>query len=151
MAVCVLPHTSLKMSRDTPIAAAVLMLALTGCSQKTLDSTGISSQLRATSSLAMEADVFIEYLRTGHSSAAFARSHAEYLARELDDERHELEGARTAPPLMGTLELCRAQQEQLGRELRRLEPAIGHPGELPEIARQIRAAGEAAAQARKGL
>jgi hypothetical protein len=139
------------MRGEISIAVTILMLALAGCSHNNLDSTGISSQLRATSSLAMETGVFIDYLGTGHSTAAFARSHAEYLAQELEDQRRKLEGARAAPPLDRALELCRAQQEQLERELRRLESAIGHPEELPEIARQIRAIGDAAAAAREEL
>jgi hypothetical protein len=139
------------MRGEISIAVTVLMLALAGCSHSNLDSTGISSQLRATSSLAMETGVFIDYLGTRHSTAAFARSHAEYLAQELEEQRRKLEGARAAPPLDRTLELCRREQEQLGSELRRLQSAIGHPEELPGIARKIRAIGDAAAAAREGL
>jgi hypothetical protein len=139
------------MRRERPIAVTILILTLAGCSQHSLDSTELSSRLRATSSLAAEANVFIDYLGRTQSTAAFARGHAEYLAQEVDEERHDLEGARVVAPLRPALELCRAQQEQLAREFRRLELAIGHPEELPEIAKQIRAIGDAAAQARGKL
>jgi hypothetical protein len=82
---------------------------------------------------------------------AFAHSHAEYLAQELEQERQDLEGARAAAPLGSALQLCRSEQEELGREFRRLESAIGHPAELRDIAKRIRAIGSAAAQARQGL
>jgi hypothetical protein len=127
------------------------MLALAGCSQKTLDSKDLSSSLRATASLAAEADVFIEYLSSGHSTATFAREHAGYLVQELEDERNDLEGVRVAPPLHPALELCQSRQEELGRELRQLQSAAGHLEELPGIGKQIRAIGQAAAQAREGL
>jgi hypothetical protein len=139
------------MRREISIALTVLLAALGGCSSHTLDSKDLSSSLRATSSLAAEAGVFIEYLGSGHSTATFARGHAEYLAQEIDDERDDLEGARVASPLRPSLELCETEQEQLGREFRLLQSAVGHPDELPEIAKQIRAIGQAAAQAREGL
>ncbi len=129
----------------------LVVLALAGCSHKTLDSKDVSSSLRATASLAAEANVFIEYLGTGHSTATFARGHSEYLAQELDDERQDLKGASVADSLSPALEVCRAQQEQLGRELRRLQLAMGHPDELAEIAKQVRAIGDAATHAREGL
>jgi len=139
------------MRRETSIAVSLVMLAFAGCSHKALDSKDLSSRLRATSSLATEADVFIEYLGTGHATSTFARGHAEYLAQELEDERRDLEGASAGASLRSALALCQAQQEQLARELRRLPSAIGHSEELPEIASQIRAIGQAAAQAREGL
>jgi len=151
MAICVLPHTRPRMRREISIALTVLLPALTGCSRHTLDSRDLSSSLRATSSLAAEAGVFIEYLGRGQSTAAFARSHAEYLAQELDDERQDLDGASVAPPLRPALELCHRQQEQLDREFRQLESAIGHPDQLREIAKQIRAIGDAVSQARESL
>jgi hypothetical protein len=138
------------MRREISIALTVLLTALTGCSPHRVDARDLSSSLRATSSLAAEAGVFIEYLGGGHSTATFARGHAEYLVRELEDERRELEGAGVEPPLRPLLELCQRQQEQLDRELRRLESAIGHPDKLPDIATQIRAIGAAAAQAVQG-
>jgi hypothetical protein len=139
------------MHREKPIAVTILILTLAGCSQHNLDSTELSSRLRATSSLAAEANVFIDYLGRTRSTAAFARGHAEYLAQEVDEERHDLEGARVVPPLRPALELCREQQAALGREFRRLESAIGHPDQLPEIAKQIRSIGDAAARAREAL
>ena len=139
------------MRHETSIAVTLLTLALAGCTRKTFDSKDLSSSLRATSSLAAEADVFIEYLGTGHSTETFARGHAGYLAQELNDERKDLEGASVAASLGQELAVCRAEQEQLGREFRRLQAAIGHPDELPDIAKQIRAIGDAAAQAREGL
>lgn len=151
MAICVPPHIQPRMRREISIALTVLLAALAGCSHKTLDSRDLSSSLRATASLAAEADVFIEYLRTGHSTATFARGHAESLVRELEDERQDLESASVAAPLRSALEHCETQQEQLGRELRRLQSAVGRPDELPDIAKQIRAIGHAAAQAREGL
>jgi hypothetical protein len=139
------------MHRETPIAVAVLVCALAGCAPRPLDSRDLASSLRATSSLAAEAGIFIDYLNSGRPAAAFARAHAEYLLKELDDESHDLDGARVVPPLRPTLETCRAQQQQLGRELRRLDAALAHPDELAEIAKQIRAIGESAAQARASL
>ncbi|HEY4087690.1 MAG TPA: hypothetical protein VGM43_17240 [Bryobacteraceae bacterium] len=139
------------MRREISIALTVLLAALGGCSSHTLDSKDLSSSLRATSSLAAEAGVFIEYLGSGHSTDAFARGHAEYLRQELDDERQDLQGARVSSSLRPSFDLCETQQEQLGRELRLLKLAIGQPDELADIARQIRAIGQAAAQAREGL
>jgi len=139
------------MRREISIALTVLLPALTGCTRHMLDARDLISSLRATSSLATEAGVFITYLGSGHSTATFARGHAEYLVRELEDERRELQGAGVDPSLRPSLEVCQSQQEQLGRELRRLESAIGRPDELPEIATRIRAIGTAAAQAGKGL
>jgi hypothetical protein len=151
MASCVLRHTQLRMRREISIALTVLLVALAGCSQKTLDSKDLASSLRATSSLATEAGVFIEYLGAGHSTATFARGHAEYLLQELEDQRHDLQGGRVASSLRPALELCETQQKQLGGELRLLQSAIGRPDELPGIAKQIRAIGDAAARAREGL
>jgi len=151
MATCVLPHTSPGMRCETSIAITLLTLALAGCSHKTLDSSDLSSTLRATASLAAEADVFIEYLGSGRPTSTFARGHAEYLVEELEDERSDLEGASVAASLRPALERCRTQQEQLGRELRRLQLAVDHSEELPEIAKQIRGIGQAAAQTRRSL
>lgn len=151
MAVCVLPHTQPRMRREISTALTVLLPALVGCSSHTLDSKDLSSSLRATSSLAADADVFIEYLGSGHSTATFARAHAGYLIQELEDERQDLAGARVAPQMGPSLDFCQKQQEELRGELRTLESAIGHPDELPDIRKQIRAIGQAAAQARSGL
>ncbi len=151
MAISVLLHTQPGMRRETPIAAAILITALTGCGPHALDSKDLSSSLHATASLAAETDVFIQYVQSGQASPTFARTHADYLARELDDERETLDAARVDARLRPALTLCRAQQDQLGLELGRLELALQNPDQLAQIAARVRNIGTAVSQARASL
>jgi hypothetical protein len=103
---------------------AVLLLTLTGCAPRRLDSRDLSSSLRATASLAAETAVFQNYLRSGHATATYARMHANYLAEELADERRSLDGVRVDPDLEGMLAQCRNRQEKLAGQLEQLRTAL---------------------------
>ncbi|HVW08177.1 MAG TPA: hypothetical protein VHC90_06325 [Bryobacteraceae bacterium] len=136
------------MRRETPIAAAILVTALAGCGTHSLDSKELSSSLRATASLAAETNLFIGYLQSGYAPPIFARAHADYLARELDDERRSLDTARVNAQLLSAFTFCREQQDELGVELRRLELALQDPEQLAQIRARIETIGASAAQVR---
>ncbi len=141
-----------KMGPAVWIASMTLVVVLTGCSPKPISANGIASELRAVSSYAAEAQLFIEYIQAGKSTKAYARAHACYLVAQLKEARQKLAALpSTEQTLAPALLKCKQQQDMLFDQLNRLSLNVDDPSALAHGKQKFRAIQEDAQQALAGL
>ena len=101
------------------------ILLLAACSrQRTVTRDELRSDMVSAASLAAEAETFVEDVRAGRSTRAFAHGHADYLAEEVGRMAGELDRATAAAWDAGRLDVCRSRIGQLHAELNLVRAAI---------------------------
>jgi len=108
-----------------------LSLVLTGsllfaaCSrQKTVTREDLRSDLVSSVSFAAEAETFIDHVRDGKSTSAFAQGHVEYIAKEVGRMAQELQESVPEPRTAGASQTARTQIDRLRTELNLLAANI---------------------------
>jgi hypothetical protein len=93
--------------------------------QRSVSRDELRSDLISAASLSAEAETFIDHVRAGRSTGAFAEGHAKYLADEAGRLAGELDGLSAAPADADSLRACRHQVGKLLNELELVRSAIG--------------------------
>src|SRR5437879_1038833 len=93
----------------TPVAAALLLMGLAGCSPQSGTRERLSSELRVLSSLASESELFIGQIQEGKLTNAYAHSYASYLADSVHEEAEKLRQTTPAAGLERPWAECEKQ------------------------------------------
>src|SRR4051794_11213687 len=104
------------MRSTTLIVLVTTSLVFASCGRKPT-ATELSSDLRQVSSMAAEADLFIERVRMGQITPEFAPVHTAYLLDDLKQAQDKLNGAISTPGLDPALRECQQEQQKLSFEL----------------------------------
>lgn len=133
---------------ETGILAALLLLS--GCTNDS-PRRDLASGLSNTASLAAETELFANYLQAGKSTEPYARTHIDFLEKQLDDETHTLNRIPPDARLQPALTMCRRQQQLLHQILERLSSQPKDNRMAVEITIELRNIRRACAEARAGL
>jgi uncharacterized coiled-coil DUF342 family protein len=94
------------------------ILFLCACSRhKTLTTDELRSQLISAKSLAAETDIFLDYVRQNRATKYYAHGHIEYLTKEIERSRKELQESSPAQGEEDAVQKLRAQFAALTAEL----------------------------------
>jgi hypothetical protein len=106
------------MLRPTVVFVLGFILALCACSRhKTLTRDDLRSELISAKSLAAEAEMFLDYVRQNRATKDYAQGHIEYLAKETERSREELQESSPAQGEEDALQQLSAQFDALRAEL----------------------------------
>lgn len=117
--------------RGNPVliaALAVSVAALAGCSNgKALNREDAHSEVRSAISFAAEAQLFVQFVRSGKSTRGYSQGHAAYLQDAVRRSVSELEQAVPEPPAQEAVAECTTKLKQLEGALSDIqkEPANG--------------------------
>jgi hypothetical protein len=115
------------------IPLLLTLATLPGCSHRKISKQELQSELRSTTSLVAETQMFIDYIRQGHATRHFAEEHAMYLADEAKRSAKKLAQARPEKGSEDIVHGCRAQLERLSGELAAIPTAIGNDDALAVV------------------
>lgn len=102
------------------------------------------SEIRLADSFSAELQMFIDYVREGHSTRRYAEGHISYLEDAIDEEIQHLEQAAPAPDAATAVHQCLAQLKLLRGEL------TGMRGDI-DNRKRLAAARETVGRIRQGL
>jgi hypothetical protein len=115
------PRALRYMRSQKTVLIFVLLLAaaaLTSCSRKkTISRDDLRSEIMSAYSFAAESEMFIDYIRQGHTTRHYAEGHATYLKDAVTQLEKELEQAVPEPGAQNVVSDCRSYVQMLRREL----------------------------------
>jgi hypothetical protein len=118
--------------------AMVPVTCLLACGGSTASVEDVQSELAKSVSLASEAEMFVEYLGQGRSTAYFAEGHLHYLRDEVNRTTQEISDLHSDPGLMKVLNIDRAQLRLLEGEIDAASQNVGQSRALYLSAKRIR-------------
>ena len=123
-----MPNIAIRIAVLTSVC--VLMIGAGGCSKRPIKAEELQSNVISGISLAQETEMFIDYVREGRSTSAFAKGHIKYLEDTAEDESKELRDKAAETKDQAKLQSCRASFDSLTRELESLGKQRGGDAEL---------------------
>lgn len=116
------------------LLSVMLLLVSAGCSaRKTLSREDVRSEIRIAVSFTAESELFVNFIRSGHSTRHYAEGHAAYLDDAVKQSLNELERAVPEPKIQYAVGECITQLKRLERELSGIRPALKSEGALSGI------------------
>jgi hypothetical protein len=106
------------MLKPTIVFVLGFILVLCACSRhKTLTRDDLRSELISAKSLAAETEMFLDYVRQNRATKDYAQGHIEYLTKETERSREELQESSPAQGEEDAVQELRAQLDALKAEL----------------------------------
>jgi hypothetical protein len=113
------------MLRPTVVFVLGFILVLCACSRhKTLTRDDLRSELISAKSLAEETEMFLDYVRQNRATKDYAQGHIEYLTKETERSREELQESSPAQGEEDALQKLSVQLDALRTELQSIRGGL---------------------------
>jgi hypothetical protein len=139
----------MNMNRAIPLLGLVLLTSCT--TQRKIDRDELKSDLASGVSLASEARLYLLYSAERGSLGSFSEGHLQYLAREANSTKKELEQDVAGSEDSQVLDASRAQFEALSRQLDLIASRSSDANARIHSMRQLTEIGRAMEEAKRAL
>lgn len=111
----------------------------------------VRSAIRSAVSLAAESELFVEFVRGGHSTRHYAEGHAAYLKTSVRRSMQELQEATPETTIRSAIRECIQLLRRLDRELSGIRPALDNDAALAGLRDRITDIRKGLERAQSGL